>query len=125
MRTTLMVWGLSAAMTVASAAAGPRANIEDQPLRAIVSPHVGWAPAVVRIQAIVRPADENRGIVFILDSDNYYRRSVVPIDGDADARVHFAEFRSVPAGVLQVTVALVDRRGGTRVTVQDVIQIME
>ena len=124
MRTTLMVWGVCAAMAVASAA-GPLANTEDQPLRAVVSPHVGWAPAVVRIQAIVRPADENRGIVFILDSDNYYRRSLVPIDGEADARVHFAEFRSVPAGVLQVTVALVDRRGGTRVTVQDVIQIMD
>lgn len=124
MRTVWMAWSVCAAMT-AAAAAGPTTNVDQQPLRAIVSPHVGWAPAVVRIQAIVRPADENRGLMIVLDSDNYYRRSVIPIEGETDARVHVAEFRAVPAGVVQVTVALVDRRGGTRVAVQDVVQIME
>jgi len=124
MRTKWTVWSVCAAMA-AAAAAGPSANVDEQPLRAIVSPHVGWAPALVRIQAIVRPADENRGLMFVLDSDNYYRRSVIPLDGGTDARVHVAEFRAVPAGVVQVTVALVDRRGGTRVAVQDVVQIME
>ena len=124
MRTTLTVWSVCAAMA-ASAAAGPRANADDQPLVAVISPRVGWAPAVVRINAIIRPADENRGLVFVLDAESYYRSSEVPIDGEADARVHRVEFRGVPAGVHRVTVALLDRRGGARATVHDVIQIME
>jgi hypothetical protein len=125
MRTTWIVWSLCAAVGAASAGAGPRADVDDPPLRVIVTPRLGRAPAVVRLHAIIRPVEENRGLVFVLDSDTYYRSSAVPIDGDTAARVHHAEFHPVPSGVYRVTVALVDRRGVVRSTVHDAIQIME
>ena len=112
-------------VVAASPEAALPAKADDQPLRAIVTPHVAQAPAVVRIQAIVRPAKENGGLVFVLDSGDYYRSSVITLDGDTAARVHQAEFRSVPAGAHQVVVALVDRRGGARVTVYDAVHIMD
>jgi hypothetical protein len=97
---------------------------EDPPLRAIVSPHYAASPATVRVQAMVTPDAENHGLIVVIDSAAYYRSSVIPLDGDRSSRVHLAEFRSVPAGAHVITVALLDRRGGTRVAVHDSIWIV-
>jgi hypothetical protein len=124
MRRVWTICLLGALAGAASAGAGAP-EPADPPLRAMVSPHFGRAPAIVRIQAIVPPAAENRGLVIVLDSGQYYRSSAIPLEGDAAARVHTAEFRSIPVGEHAVTVTLVDRGGGDRATVRDVIRIMD
>jgi hypothetical protein len=96
----------------------------DPPLKAIVSPHYAASPATVRVQAVVTPDAENHGLVVVIDSADYYRSSAISLDGDRSSRVHVAEFRSVPAGAHAITVALVDRRGGTRAAVHDSIWIV-
>ena len=107
----------------AALAAAPGAS--DPPLRAQVSPRFGPAPSAVRVQAIVAPAAENRGLLIVIDSDDYFRSSTLPLDGDAASRVHVADFRSVPEGVHRITVALLDRQGERRAVVNDAIQLFD
>ena len=107
----------------AALAAGPGAS--DPPLRAQVSPRFGPAPSAVRVQAIVAPAAENRGLLIVIESDDYFRSSTLPLDGDTASRVQVADFRSVPAGVHHITVALLDRKGARRAVVHDAIQLID
>ena len=106
----------------AALAAGPGAS--DPPLRAQVSPRFGPAPSPVRVQAIVAPATENRGLLIVIESDDYFRSSTLPLEGDAASRVHVADFRSVPAGVHHITVALLDQQGDRRAVVRDAIELI-
>ena len=118
-----MALGVCAVVGAMSADAVARVRADDRPLQAMVTPRLARAPAVVRILVIVQPAEENRGLMLVLDSGEYFRSSVVPIDGDRAPRVHQAEFRAVPAGDHQVRVVLLDRRGQERATVQDAVHV--
>jgi hypothetical protein len=118
MRYLLMVIGACAALATASAAADP-------PLRATVSPRIGVAPALVRVQAIVPPAAENEGLLIVIDSATYFRSSTVPLEGSTAPRVHVVDFRSVPAGAHDITIALLDRRGGRRAAVTSTVTVFE
>jgi hypothetical protein len=116
MRYLLTVIGACAALATVSVAS-------DAPLRATVSPRIGAAPALVRVQAIIVPAAENDALLIVIDSAAYYRSSTIPLDGDAAPRVHLVDFRSVPAGVHEITVALLDRRGEQRAAVTSDVRV--
>ena len=71
-----------------------------------VSPTVAMAPASLRVRATVEPADENRSIQIIAESDEFYRSSEVSLDGGRAARTNLFEFRGLPAGAYQVRAIL-------------------
>ena len=70
-----------------------------------VSPTVAMAPASLATGE-VEPADENRSIQIIAESDEFYRSSEVLLDGGRAARTNLFEFRGLPAGAYQVRAIL-------------------
>jgi hypothetical protein len=88
----------------------------EERLRVQVYPSFAQAPALVRIQAMVAPAAENRALEIVADSGNYYRSSTIELSGAASARAYTVEFRSVPEGVYQVQVVLRDSDSRVRAT---------
>ena len=74
-----------------------------------VSPLVALAPALLRVQTIV-PADaDNRTLVIIAESSDFFRSSQIPLDGQYAPHVSVFEFPGLPAGLYAVTGIL----GGT------------
>lgn len=107
MRLGNMILGI-ALMAVLGVAAGDAAESR---LRIEVSPRVSSAPAVVRIRAIVTPDAANRALEIVVDSGDYYRSSVVYLDGANAATVTETTLKNVPGGDYEVIVALVEAGG--------------
>ena len=97
-----------ALMAVLGVAAGDAAESR---LRIEVSPRVSSAPAVVRIRAIVTPDAANRALEIVVDSGDYYRSSIVYLDGANAATVTETTLKNVPGGDYEVSVALVEAGG--------------
>jgi hypothetical protein len=71
-----------------------------------VSPSVSFAPANLVVQAVVEANKDNRAIEVVADSEEFYRRSEIQLDGDRAPRTTRLEFHSVPSGQYQVRVVL-------------------
>jgi hypothetical protein len=119
----LAVWHTPAAAQVAGSAS--RRVSTAAPLRLLVYPRVSRAPAIVRIQARVEPAEGNRALEIIIDSDDYYRSSTIELEGAEAPRVHSVEFRHVPVGVHEIRLVLTGATGAVRATVHDRVLILE
>jgi hypothetical protein len=96
-------------MAALLAGAASITGLADAPLRVQVSPSFGLAPALLKIQATIEPADDNRTLDVVADSGTYYRSTRIELSGAGAARAHVVEFRAVPEGVYEVQVVL---RGG-------------
>ncbi len=106
MRNTLVLLVAMALLGVVPghAADGNRLRIE-------VSPRISNAPAQVRILAFVTPSAENRGLQFVADSGDFFRSSLVPLDGENAAAVTETSFKNLPGGAYDITVSLLDAHG--------------
>ena len=76
-----------------------------------VEPGAAKAPAVVRIEVLVTPSDDNRTLDVTVDSSDYYRASSIELDGARAARFHAVAYRDMPAGTYTVIVRLRARQG--------------
>jgi hypothetical protein len=76
-----------------------------------VSPTVTMAPAQVRVRAIIEHDAENRALEIIADGADFYRRTVVDLDGAQAPKVNELWLQSVPGGEYEVTATLYDSRG--------------
>jgi len=56
------------------------------------------APATIPITIAVEPGVNNRALIVEADSDDYYRSSMIELDGEREKRLHTVEFKSLPAG---------------------------
>ena len=92
---------------------------DEQLLRATIRPRVGYAPAVVIIEALVEPAEEKRFLDFVVDSGEYYRSSTIALSGAGAPRVSVVEFRAVPAGTYDVLVSMRGETGKVRARLHD------
>src|SRR5438105_832845 len=61
------------------------------PLTVRVSPTVSFAPATVFIRASVEADADNRAIAVSAESNDFYRSSEVPLDGDHAPRTNLFE----------------------------------
>jgi hypothetical protein len=85
-----------------------------------VTPHTAFAPATVIITVTIEPDANNRELVVEADSDAYYRRSEMSLEGDNAARTHRLMFRGLPAGEYQISAAVggsTGQRAAVRTTV--------
>lgn len=71
-----------------------------------VTPHVADAPANVFITVTVERDTDNRELVVEDDSGDYYRSSVVSLEGDKAARTHLLVFRGLPPGQHRISAAV-------------------
>jgi hypothetical protein len=96
-------------LTIALGAASGDAT--ENRLRVEVRPRFSTAPAVVRIRAIVAPDATNRALHIVVDSDSFYRSSLVPLDGANAAAITETLLKNLPGGEYEVTVALIGGDG--------------
>src|SRR4051812_18926293 len=76
-----------------------------------VSPPITVAPGFVRIEARVERDANNRGLRIIAESDDFYRSSDIPLDGENGPNIAAVDLRQLPAGVYEVTGILVGTNG--------------
>lgn len=96
------------AVAVLGATAGDAA---DDRLRIDVYPRITAAPAAVRVRAMVAPDEKNRSLEVVADGGNYYRSSLIHLDGADAATVTEMMLKNLPAGTYAVTVVLTDTGG--------------
>jgi hypothetical protein len=89
-----------------------------------VSPAVAFAPANLIVRAMIVADADNRAVEIIAESPDFYRSSMVQLDGDKAARTSNFEFRSLPPGTYEVRANLFGTRGEQRATVRQQINIM-
>jgi hypothetical protein len=76
-----------------------------------VSPIQSFAPSDIVVLVHVAPDAANRAVVIVADSGDYYRSSVVPLDGERRPGMVVMELRSVPAGDYEIRAVVVDAAG--------------
>jgi hypothetical protein len=62
----------------------------------------GFAPATVVVTTTVERDAQNRELEIQIESKDFYRSSMVPLDGDTAARTMTFEFRDIPGGEYEV-----------------------
>jgi hypothetical protein len=72
------------------------------------------APASVRIEVLIEANDANRALQIVVESGEHYRSSTIPLEGARAARFHSVLYRSMPAGMYEVEVVLIDQEGVLR-----------
>lgn len=80
-------------------------------LRIAASPAVSFAPSTVDIRARVVPNAENRALEVIAESEDFYRSSLMSLEGEqAPGTIMFA-FRGLPGGEYVISGILTDGSG--------------
>ena len=89
-----------------------------------VSPAVAFAPANLIVRTMIVADADNRAVEIIAESADFYRSSMVQLEGDKAARTSSFEFRSLPPGTYEVRANLFGTRGEQRATVRQQVNIM-
>jgi hypothetical protein len=89
-----------------------------------VSPEVAFAPADLYVRASIEADDQNRALEVILDSPDFYRSSLIALEGERAPRTTVVELRNVPSGHYVVTTRLLGPSGQTRSTVRRAVTVM-
>jgi len=76
-----------------------------------VNPAVSMAPAYVVVRAIVEHNDDNRQLEIVADGGDFYRRTVIDLDGAQAPKVNELRLIDVPGGEYDVVATLYDSRG--------------
>src|SRR5262245_55624923 len=90
-----------------------------------VSPSVSFAPANLIVQATVQADSANRAIEIIAESDQFYRSSEMPLDGDRAPRTTRFEFKSLPGGLYEVRAVLRGAGGHELASVESQVKVVE
>ena len=101
--------GAVAAATVLTV--GHTQGFASEKLQLQVTPAVSMAPAYVVVRAIVEHDASNRELEIVADSENFYRRTVVDLDGAQAPKVNELKLVDIPGGEYEVTAALYDMNG--------------
>jgi hypothetical protein len=89
-----------------------------------VSPAVAFAPANLIVRAMVIADADNRALEIIAESPDFYRSSMVQLEGEKSARTTNVEFRNLPPGTYEVRGNLLGSRGEQRATVRQQINVI-
>ena len=81
------------------------------------------APASVVVRAIVEHRADNRELEIVADSSDFYRRSVVDLDGEQAPKTTELKLIDIPGGEYEVTATLLTAHG-ERTTVRKSIVVM-
>jgi hypothetical protein len=108
-------------MAIMAAAAPMRASDR---LSLRVSPTVSFAPANLVVRATVPANEENRSIEVVAESEDFYRSSEMPLEGDRAPRTTSFEFRSLPTGSYQVRAILKGVSGRELVSIATQINVV-
>jgi hypothetical protein len=96
-----------------------------QPLSIRVSPATAFAPANLVVRASIEPDTANRAVEIVADSDEFYRSSLVPLDGERAPRTSTLEFRGCPPGQYEVFAGLIGADGRARAIARAHVTVVE
>ena len=105
---------LTAALT---ANAGERLTIA-------VSPLQSFAPTNLRVRIHVAPDVDNRALEVTAESGEYFRSSLIPLEGKEAPRTIAVELRGLPGGDYQVRGTLIDNAGRPRAVVSQQVIVL-
>jgi hypothetical protein len=88
-----------------------------------VTPAVSMAPASVLVRAIIERDATNRQLEIVADSESFYRRTVVDLDGEQAPKVNELRMVDVPGGEYEITATLYDEHG-ERINARRSIMVM-
>jgi hypothetical protein len=89
-----------------------------------VSPLQSFAPTNLVVRIHVAPDAGNRAIEVTADSGEYFRSSVIPLDGNEAPRTIAVELRSLPGGDYQVQGTLIDNAGHPRASARQQVIVL-
>ena len=95
------------------------------PLSIRVSPAAAFAPSNLFVRTTIEPDSSNRAIEIVADSDQFYRSSLVQLDGDRAPKTSIFEFRSLPSGEYEVKAALIGVGGHERAIARAHVTVIE
>lgn len=118
---TVRVWFL-AVCGLGAVAGSPVDAGEKLGLR--VSASVAFAPADLVVRATVEADAGNRAIEVVAESADFYRASVIELDGDRAPRTNMFEFRSLPSGSYEVKAILFGGNGAERARARQAVNVI-
>ena len=89
-----------------------------------LTPRNAFEPATVTVTATVERDDENRAMAIEAESADFYRSSVVPLEGKDAARTTRIEFRGLPGGQYVVRTTLLGSDGRPRASTAQELNII-
>jgi len=89
-----------------------------------VSPEVAYAPADLVVQASIEADPENRAIEVVVDSPDFYRSSLIELEGEFAPRTTVFRLRNLPGGRYVVTARLLGPSGQPRSTLRQTVTVM-
>lgn len=89
-----------------------------------VTPRQAFAPVNLWVSVSIDPDASNRALAIVADSEDFYRSSEIPLDGDRAPHVVTVEFRNMPGGDYQVTGVLLDAAGESRAVAQQTAHVL-
>lgn len=89
-----------------------------------VSPAVAFAPANLIVRATILADADNRAVEIIAESNDFYRSSMIELEGERAARTNQFEFRSLPPGTYEVRANLIGAGGAQRATIRQQVNVI-
>ena len=90
-----------------------------------VSPATCFAPANLVVRASIEPDASNRAVEVVADSDEFYRSSLIQLEGDQAPRTNIIQFRGLPPGEYEVSAALIGAHGQARAIARAHVNVIE
>ena len=94
------------------------------PMTMTVAPYLAFAPADLRVRVDVPRSSQNRTLVIVAESDEFYRSSEMPLEGEDAPRVIEVQFRSLPNGQYSVLGETRDQNGRTLAAVHQEVRVL-
>ena len=90
-----------------------------------VSPATAFAPANLVVRTSIDPDAANRAVEIVADSGEFYRSSLVPLDGERAPKTSTLEFRGCPPGQYEVIAGLIGVDGRARAIARAHVNVVE
>ena len=117
MKVRAILCGLLLTMSGLSVGAGEKLSLK-------ASPESSFAPAHLVVRTSIEPDSANRALEIVIDSPDFYRSSMIQLEGDQAPRTSVVEFRGVPGGNYDISARLFGQSGESRAVARRVVDVI-
>jgi len=117
MKFRAIVCGLALAASSVSVGAGEKFTMR-------ASPEISFAPALLTVRTVIEPDPDNRALEIVIDSADFYRSSLIQLEGDQAPRTSVIQFRSVPGGSYVISARLLGQSGESRAILRRAVDVI-
>jgi len=117
MKFRAIVCGLALTASSVTVGAGEKITMK-------ASPEISFAPALLTVRTVIEPDPDNRALEIAIDSEDFYRSSLIQLEGDQAPRTSVVQFRSVPGGSYMISARLLGQGGEARAIQRRVVDVI-